>query len=369
MSDGRSSSLRKADLPGAMGRLLVDCVVAGLFVACVCGIFYWSNLTAGTPITYDGDSPSALARINAYAQGEILPLVPLYVFRLNAPFEAAWSDFPSEDLPFFLPSLWVPWFGLANATTLFVILLQVGAAVSFVIASAVLGSGRVVGIGLGILFGLAPYGFQRGLNHINLTAFGTVPLLVMVLIILWQQREIISARVTYAICLAIAVAAGLGNPYYLSWFLGFLLVLLVAQAAQRAWALVILTAATFAVAIAGFVVQNLDTFIFVLQHGRNPEAVSRNYWGLVQFGLTIPDLVFPSAHQWEWFQERSRQLYFLQVPESMRGESQTAYLGIVALVGILWLGVDSVIRIASNRAGEVSRYFWLVAGLFAFALV
>jgi hypothetical protein len=293
MSNDRKSTPRNDDFRLAKGRLLADCIAAGLFVAVVCGWFYWSNLSTGTPITYDGDAPSALARINAYAQGEILPLVPLYVSRLNAPFEAAWSDFPSEDLPFFLPGLLVPWLGLANATTVFVILLHAFAAVSFVIASTVLGGGRVAGVGLGILFGLAPYGFQRGLNHINLTAYGMVPLLVMVLIILWQQRTIISARVTWGICAAIAFVAGLGNPYYLSWFLGFLLVLLVAQSAQRAWILALLTVTTFAGAAAGFVLQNLDTFLFILQHGRNTEAVSRNYWGLVQFGLTIPDLCIP----------------------------------------------------------------------------
>jgi hypothetical protein len=346
-----------------------DYFVVALVILLIFASFYGENIRSGAPISYDGDSISVMARIKGYAQGETPLLFPQYVSRLNAPFSASWSDFPSEKFTYYIPGVLARYLGLAAVTTIWVFSLQLAAGISFLAATRLLGFDRIVSMVGAILFGLAPYAFQRNLNHLNLIIYAYLPLLVVMVTWLWERNEILRHRWGVLVLLSISSVAGLFNPYYLIWYLGFLLLLMIANIVQRDWGYATLAFAGIAAGALVFAIQNLDTFIFHWQYGPNPGAVTRNLWGLIQFGLTLPDLFFPNAHQWSWLENLSRNLYLTHVPTAMQGESQTSYIGIVAATALIWLLLEGVLAIASQKPEKVSSYFWMSTGILAFGLI
>ncbi len=126
---------------------------------------------------------------------------------------------------------------MVNGTSLFVLILQIMAGISFYAC----GRG-IIGIrekqevlaSCAILFGLAPYAFLRNLQHLALTAYWHIPLLITALIWFgWRERFLFSRQQGIAFCCASAFLAGNLNPYYLGPFLIILSLLALGNLIER----------------------------------------------------------------------------------------------------------------------------------------
>jgi len=119
----------------------------------------------------------------------------------------------------------------------------------------------------------------------------------------------------------------------------------------------------------GFVLQNFDTFYFRWVEGANKVVISRDLWWMTKFGLYLPDLVLPPTHRWEAFQQLAGSDYHWKIPIQLQGESQTAYIGIVAALGLGILMVGGLIRASAGRKSPQSSLFWVALVIFCFAVV
>lgn len=330
---------------------------------------YGSGVLSGLPPAYQGDALMMLTRIEGYASGELVPFAPNILSRLNAPFQAAWSDYPVEDLVYYPAGLLAATLGLSLGTTLYLFLLHLAAGVSCYLAARMIQLRRDYAIAVGVLFGLAPYAFQRSVAHLNLTVYWHVPFLIVVLI--WTScpgRLCFSERRGTRFACVTSLIAGMLCPYYSGPFLLLLGFILIGQLGNREWHRARASVLTMVAALAGLLLQSVDTLLFALRHGPNGVAIGRDYWGLVKFGLYLPDLLFPQAHPSALVQGLSREVYLVRVPPLLQGESQTAYVGIISLIGLGWLLAEGLIRISGRRFDQVSPFFWVALGLIAYAV-
>ena len=343
-----------------------------LAISAVFFLFYRGCFERNLPIAYEGDAFSVLTTIQGYAEEDTNPVTPRFLSRLNAPFKGAWSDFPQEKFVFWPAGFFVAWLGVALGSTVYVLILQIlaGLAVYFAGKFLLRSEGREVWLVAGaVLFGLAPYAFLRNLQHLALTAYWPVPLLIVTLIWLgWPERTRFSLRGGLIFSCLAAFIGGNFNPYYIGPFLVLLSLLALGALVQKKWLWLGVFAMVFASAVFGFLLQNIDTFIHLAQSGKNPEAVSRNLWWMAKFSLYLPDLFFPRAHMGEWVSKVSWSLYQGRVPEQLWGESQTAYMGLVAGGGLLALLASGVILICARKYEAVSPFFWLSSGVILFSV-
>lgn len=343
-----------------------------LTISAVFIYFYYTCFDRKVPIAYEGDAFSVLTTIQGYAEDDTNPVTPRFLERLNAPFQGAWSDYPQEKMVFWPAGFLVSWLGLALGSTVYVMILQVLAGLSFYFAGKFLlkSEGREAWLVAGaILFGLAPYAFLRNLQHLALTAYWPVPLMVVALIWLaWPERTRFTHRGGVVFSCMAAFIGGNFNPYYLGPFLVLLSLLALGAMLRRKWLAVAVFGLVFASAVLGFILQNIDTFIYLAQSGKNPEAVSRNLWWMAKFSLYLPDLFFPRAHMSDWVSKLSWSIYHGRVPEQLWGESQTAYIGLVAGGGLLALLACGVILISARKYEAISPFFWLSAGVILFSV-
>lgn len=348
--------------------LAIDSVMVAVLVSMICCWVYRGDLSQGHPIAYGHDALSNFARIQAYAQGETSPLTPQYVARLNAPFSAAWSDYPFDKLTFYTSALFSRWFGLANGSNLCVLLAQVLNGICFYVASRLMGNLRMSSVACSVLFAIAPYAFVRNFNHINLLFYATLPLLSVILINLIQHQAEMSRRSWLAIVVSVSFVTGLFNAYYLLWYLGFLLLLTLSNLICKNWQFAMVGFAGIGGGLGGFLFQNLDTFLMRHQFGTNPVAVCRSYSDLAKYALTLPDLFLPSQHIWGWLQSVSWNLYFSKIPEFFNGESQTAYIGLIAGAAFAWMMLEGLFQIIRNHSEKVNPFFWLSSGVLTLGL-
>jgi phosphoglycerol transferase len=171
-------------------------------------------------------------------------------------------------------------------------------------------------------------------------------------------------------CLTAFLAGNL-NPYYLGPFLVLLTLLALGSFAESPinWKKLGHFAAIVGASIVGFLIQNFDTLFYAATHGRNPQAVSRDLWWMVKFGLTLPDLIFPRAHQNAWVDKISTSIYHAHVPPQLWGESQTAYIGIVSVVGLLVMIAVSIALISARKFEKITPFFWLTSATLLLSLM
>lgn len=346
---------------------LIAIMISAVFVS-----FYQSCLERDVPIAYEGDAFSVLTTIQGYAEGDTNPVTPRFLDRLNAPFKGAWSDYPQEKMVFWPAGFLVAWLGVALGSTVYVLILQILAGWAFYFAGRFLlrSEGREVWLAAGaVLFGLAPYAFLRNLQHLALTAYWPVPLLVVTLIWLgWPERTRFSLRSGLIFSCFAAFIGGNFNPYYIGPFLVLLSLLALGALVQKKWLWLGVFTMVFSSAVFGFLLQNIDTFIHLAQSGKNPEAVSRNLWWMAKFSLYLPDLFFPRAHMSKWVSNISWSLYHSRVPQQLWGESQTAYIGLVAGGGLIALLASGLIMVCARKYEAVSPFFWLSSGVILFSV-
>ena len=65
-------------------------------------------------------------------------------------------------------------------------------------------------------------------------------------------------------------------------------------------------------AMAGFLLMNVDTISYAAQHGSNLEAGVRRLSELMPYALRVPDLLLPPPyHRWHWWASFGQTRYYL----------------------------------------------------------
>ena len=364
-----SCSPRKAIWPRlACNALAVAFITAATLL--IFSRFYSGSVSRHEPLGYDGDSLSVLAHIKASEEGGMKPLFqPVKIARLNAPYEAWWSDAPISKCVYWLPSRLSRFYGTFDASTWFVGIALCGAGITFYFSALALGGARIPSAAMGVLFALLPYGFVRNIEHLTLTLYFVVPVYILCVARLWGPEG--ATRSTKGIILmGVAVLlCSLFNPYYWAMFLVLLGFVGLGHLANKSWRGISATLVLGFSASLGFVLQNFDTFYFRWVEGANKAVISRDLWWMTKFGLYLPDLVLPPTHRWEAFQQLAGRDYHWKIPIQLQGESQTAYIGIIAVLGLGILMVGGLIRASAGRKSPQSPLFWFALIIFCFAVV
>lgn len=332
-------------------------------------LFYHKNIDEKLPLNYEGDSLAVLASIKAAEEGCIRPFAPIKISRLNAPDEAWWSDVPISEFVFWLPSLLCPWVGLIQASSYFVGIALCLAGLALYGSAVIMGIRPIPAALFSILYGLLPYAFVRNIEHVMLTLYFVVPLFILCAARLWGENGGKRSIQEVGLLGLVALLCSLFNPYYWAMFLILLSFVGCGQLARLSTKGILFCLCVGFAACFGFILQNADTFYFRFIEGPNPAAVSRDLWWMIKFGLYLPDLILPSTHRYGLFEYLSGKDYHWKIPVQIQGESQTAYIGVIAATGLVLLVVGGFLRASAQSNKQQHFLFWFSLVVFLFSVV
>ncbi|MCX6954025.1 MAG: hypothetical protein NTV51_17895 [Verrucomicrobia bacterium] len=297
----------------------------------------WTLASWSVPTDYSGDSLEILARISAAAEGDTAPLRPQVVSRLGAPYGANWSAYPSSDLPLICALGWLArGVGVFAAANIALLLATVSAALAFYGCARWLRARWEWAFAGAVLFAFTFQTFSRGLPHLFLLFAWTVPLALVCCGLVASSRRLRTRGWSGAFCVGVALVIGVGNPYTLFLFLQLLGWALVAQwlgSRRRENLRVGLIA--LALAMGAFFVVESHVWLFTPDTAATSPLV-RNYGATERYALKPLELFLPpAAHRWEalaFFGNR-----YVRWSEWRNGEAFAPYLGVVGIVGFVWL--------------------------------
>ncbi len=320
------------------------------------------------PIEYWGDALTTAGAIRATSEFSYLPIVPKTIYRLGAPFIARWDDYPvTEDLFFFFWGMVARVTGLFAAINLAWVSAAVLAAGSFFFVARYLRARTCIAFPLALVFGLSRCLFYRNVHHITLTYYWPIPLFLLLGIKIASRRGLEFKTSWFRYALVLAAIAGTGNPYYLNFTLQIIVVATVLGKLgnDKSWRQMLPSAALVGVAIGCFFLMNLDSFLARLTLGPNPHAFARSIGHMEQYALRPVDLLVPrGAHN-----------LFTQLPKGIAeydqsvNRSESAYLGIVGAVGLVWMILDGAYRAASKKPDRTTFMTVLATVFVAYASV
>jgi hypothetical protein len=329
----------------------------------------WTLEAWRTPVVYEGDALAVLANAKAFAAGEIHPLVLKYPASLGAPFTANWTDYPSPAEGLFAwAGLLALIFGLFTGSNVIVLAGHLLAAGSFFLVSRALGYRRVLCLGGAIVFSMSRYAFGRNLSHLGPAYYWHVPLGLLVLWWVAGKESLLNDRRKVWFCIIVAFLHGIQDPYFSGLFMQFLvLASLVCAIRREHWRRILFPLGIASVVFATCVVMNLDTFYNQIANGPNSESLVRNYGALEIYALKPVELFLPIAHRLAPLEAWTHKAYLSQAV--LLGESGSAYLGIIGIVGfalLLWATGRAAVL---SRSDRIPSHFWLVLWVVIYAVV
>ncbi len=335
-----------------------------LVTALVWAAYYdrWTPAQWQLPTDYVGDAHEMLARIQAAAEGNTWPLAPQVIERLGAPFGAHWNGYPTPDklLMLLLGGLShvIGLFAAANAGLL---LAQLSAALAFYFTVRWLRCRWEWAWAGALLFAYTYHTFHRGLPHFSFVFTWTVPLGLLAVWLIAQSRRLEWRSPGAVVCLGVAFALGVSNPYNLLFWGQLLIWALLAQwfgARRRANLIIGITAGV--VAVAAFAITNAEVLIYV-QEPEGLPLLSRNYGGTERYALKPLEMFIPPQYHrldvLAFFGDRYKRW------SDWRGEDYMPYLGLVGIAGFVWLVVACARRLFQRRSppGQALTAGWLLA--------
>ncbi|MBI5591178.1 MAG: hypothetical protein HY881_11920 [Deltaproteobacteria bacterium] len=321
-----------------------------------------------TPLGYGGDSISGMACAKAFMDGDIFPVWYKWVGHLNAPFSANWNDSPLTEEFIFIIMGWLGRVvGLFPSANFMVMLAHLSSGLSFWYVGRKLKYRSAFVFSGAILFAFPNYIFGRNLSHITLAYYWLVPLILLVTWWTYSSRPIIIKSRQWWGAIAIAVLTGVFNPYYTGMFLQFLGFAVLLHLARKQYFLIRLPLLLIGATVASFLFMNVDTLSYSLVHGPNLQAVVRNLASLELYALKIPELIFPLLyHRWHFWADFWQRHYFLLT--LIKGE-RTAYLGIIGLLGLIWLAGISLYRFLQGKLQLIPMHAWQTLWILMYSLV
>ncbi len=339
-----------------------------LWVALVAAVMWvglngrWTLASWQAPTEYAGDAFEVLARLRAASEGDAWPMRPQVVERLGAPFGAYWNAYPTPDKPLMLGVGGLARIiGLFPATNLAQLFAQVSAALMFywVVRRWLRVRWEWAAVGA-LLFAYTHSTTLRGLGHFSFVFVWTVPLGLLATWLVARSRRLEWRSAGAAVCLGAAGLLGAHNPYYLYFWLQLMAWALVAQwLGARRRANLSIGGTAVMVALAMFAVMHWEQWFFQDEPSAKPLLV-RNYGGTERYALKPIELFVPPPTH------RVGSLAFVGQRydrwAEWRGEDFLPYLGIVGIVGFLWMGAAAARRLLMARAvpGQALSTAWLL---------
>lgn len=342
----------KENLAGYV-KIVIACALAILLcVAILTYILQLWHADINIPFAYKGDSLSGGAAI----KGTIENNWYLYNKYVGAPKGLYSHDFPTPDLLNYLfikiISLFTSNYAIAMnlfflstfpMTTLSTLLVLRQFNLSLAIAS----------IG-GLLYSFLPYHFMRGENHLFLSAYYLVPLVVM--IILWvfdgslfvegnelKEKVHLSVNSKRIVAVVICMLIGSSGIYY-AFFACFFLIIAGIMVSFQKKRVRYFVAAVILTAIIGIVIiaNIFPSILYKQQNGPNKEGLQRNWEAAEVYGLKLTQLVLPISNHRIPSLARLKNRYNTTAP--LVNENDAAALGVIGSLGfiilLVWIFID-----------------------------
>jgi phosphoglycerol transferase len=217
-------------------------------------------------------------------------------------------------------------------------------------------------IACSVVYATLPYHFNRGINHMFLSAYYAIPLVAWFVVDAWRQggqhgREserrflVLNRRGVFVAC-AVGVVVGSSGIYYAffgSMLLGFVSIACILR--QRCFATPAKMCCLLMVTISAAVLANLSpTIAYDVLNGRNAEVAQRVPLDAQTYGLTINQLLLPIPQHRIAFLAALRENYD-STNLVQRTETQYAVLGLFSSLGFVLL-LASTLRWWKGRAAS-----------------
>jgi phosphoglycerol transferase len=309
----------------------------------------------------------AYAALETNTEGEAAPFVWKLVSRLNAPFTANWTDWPSLDelhgLALLILGNVFGVFGGLNAALLLGHLLAAG---TFFFVARTTGASQLWSFVGGLAYGLSPFMFAQSPHHSGVQWAWHVPLFTLVWRWVSTDPGIEPWSRRFKEATGIGLLAGLLNVYYTNILCQLTLIgAAIRYLRTRARPALLSALAVIGAAAIGFAVSNFDTWTYKAVNGPNEGALVREYKWLEIYGLKIKDLFIPPVTH------RSDALRNFGIDHRkqavLNDEDGSPYQGIVGIACLIWLAGTTITRMASGREKDVPMEAWWVLWIvFAF---
>jgi hypothetical protein len=319
-----------------------------------------------TPITYSGDALFYMGYGRAYQHGEIQPGFSKSVADLNAPFAANWNDYPTTSEPVIAGMGWLARYtGIFPAANIMVMLAHILAAIAFFAVCCLKKYKYSFSFAGSILYAFSTYAFYRGLSHITLTYYWHIPILIVITWWCFSNRSLLVRNIWLAILFSFI--AGLFNEYYLYIYLQFLAFAVLFHLLRNQWRNVFAVFLMGSAAVIGFSIMQLDTLLYQIEHGQNHGVFFRNLAGLELYGMKLPELFLPLGHRDSSFDRFASSHYYSKA--FVQGERGPAYLGVMGIIGFVWLIILGLMRFLKSSVRAVPIHFWQSLWIILFSVV
>jgi phosphoglycerol transferase len=212
------------------------------------------------------------------------------------------------------------------------------------------------------LFTVLPARFDNGELHIFLGSYFTIPVSCYLVLALLEGRELfrpggrgrgLRAYLTWrtAALVCVCLAIGSADNYYALFTIALMGLsaglAVLAGRRRRVW---LGGLAAAAVVLAAIVLNGLPTVVYSIEHGRDTAVARRAPWETIDYGLTLTNLVLPTVdHRIPAFAHLTAS-YVSTAPPG-EGESSFNTLGLVGVVGLLFLAICLLARCADPAWG------------------
>lgn len=197
-----------------------------------------------------------------------------------------------------------------------------------------------------LLFTFIPYHFLRGENHLTLSSYYMIPLMVLVIIWIFEDnflfsrtynscdKKILNKKNLFSIFICIGMALTFGYYPFFSCF--FLLVAgICATIGQKKYTPILNAGILIGIIILCLVASNLPTILYQYDNGKNVEVALRSPLETEIYGLKIIQLILPiQGHRIPIFAHIS-DLYATHSP--LINENSYVALGIIGSIGFIFL--------------------------------
>lgn len=259
--------------------------------------------------------------------------------RWGAPETASLIDYPYIDLLLAGMIVFVNLFtsnGICTAYIVYLLGFPLTAASMYFLLSY-LNINRVTKIVISIIYAVSPFHFLRGIGHLALSNYFTLPLGIYLSFIILDYKKWKESKIRYC-AYACAVLLGLGSAYYaffVSVILGIALVIKLIK--DKDLNIIYNEARYLYIIVVGVLIEMLPKIIYSALNGKNYEAAVRYPSEAEHLGLKIIQLFLPPIY--------SRIGTFRNIAETYQNsgveinENVTSSMGLIASVGFLLLCV------------------------------
>lgn len=334
-----------------------------------CKVYDVTSLsTLKVPGAYGGDSLWNLGLIKAYRDGEVTPFVFQNVRSLDAPFRANWNDYPTSEkmLPYCVGVV-ARFIGLIPAFNLAGLMAMVLAALAFYITCRILDYQWMFSFVGGLMFGFSHYMSARLLAHLTLNYYWHVPFCLLITWWCFDSRDLPIRSDRWWFAVAVGALTGFQAIYYAFLFWQFLAFAALGQGLRRNKSKVISVISIAAISVGCTALMAASHVVYRILHGPNSFVVQRSLANLQLYGLQLPELFLPPFHRWKAFFDFGQTHYFRV--SLLQGEMGSPYLGILGIVGFVWLIGFGVVRLLQGRPQAIPLMFWQSVWIILFSLV